>query len=424
MRSGGVFLVIGLISWMAIQSPAPAQILEQIMIPPSSANRYGLHRAWVSTVGVDRSVERVESIAYNRGLLLVKTSTNTLHAVDAKTGRTLWKTQVGGILGASGTPAANATAVCIISNDILYLFDRQTGRVLGEVELPAVPFCGPSMSDSYVYIPLSNGTLASYSIRPDVNGEYDMARVWNYGISAILIDPAVVTQESVCWASRNGTVVSSDLDDRNIRFQFETIGGISGPLAARHPYLFIPSRDNGITTVGIDSGPLSGRTIWRYNAGGPVIDQPVPIGNTLYIVRDLFGMIALEIETEAARRARFGEIDSADVKSTGGNVFWISRGVDKFLAASPTRVYAADANGRMLILHARTGARLGTLPTESSTIKLSNMQDDRIFLCSSTGILQCLHEIDLVDPVQYNLPEENLGPTIQQGQNLETRLAR
>jgi hypothetical protein len=53
------------------------------------------------------------------------------------------------------------------------------------------------------------------------------------------------------------------------------------------------------------------------------------------------------------------------------------------------------------VLDANTGSRLDVLPTEALPVKLINNQTDRIYLATETGLIQCLHETELTQPLQH-----------------------
>ena len=86
---------------------------------------------------------------------------------------------------------------------------------------------------------------------------------------------------------------------------------------------------------------------------------------------------------------------------TGKQIWWAPE-VLHFVAAGKQRVYAADKLGRLRILDARNGAMLDSLPTSAMPIKISNGQTDRIYLATEGGIIQCLREVEQVNPVVYN----------------------
>jgi hypothetical protein len=84
---------------------------------------------------------------------------------------------------------------------------------------------------------------------------------------------------------------------------------------------------------------------------------------------------------------------------------WQSPKIAQFIATSPTRVYAADQVGRLLILDAKSGVRLASMPLEGISIKLINRQSDRIYLANEAGVVQCFREEDLKSPVVYTPPK-------------------
>ena len=73
----------------------------------------------------------------------------------------------------------------------------------------------------------------------------------------------------------------------------------------------------------------------------------------------------------------------------------------QFVAASKSRVYAADRIGRLVVLDAASGARLGDIAAEGATIKLTNADTDRIYLVSNGGLIQCLREIEQIEPLMH-----------------------
>jgi hypothetical protein len=80
---------------------------------------------------------------------------------------------------------------------------------------------------------------------------------------------------------------------------------------------------------------------------------------------------------------------------------WFARDAVQFVAASKARIYASDRIGRLLVLDAKSGARLDTVPTETASIKLLNTDTDRIFIADKGGLIQCLHEVELSRPIEH-----------------------
>ena len=74
----------------------------------------------------------------------------------------------------------------------------------------------------------------------------------------------------------------------------------------------------------------------------------------------------------------------------------------RFVAAAKTRVYAADDNGRLVILNAASGAKLDAMPIGQGIDILVNSDTDRIYLISDGGLIQCLHEMEQTEPILHN----------------------
>src|SRR5688500_5882078 len=65
------------------------------LISQMEAHRYGLQRAWLTHVTLDRARDRVTNLHLDGPILLVQTDTALLEALDAETGGRLWTVQVG-----------------------------------------------------------------------------------------------------------------------------------------------------------------------------------------------------------------------------------------------------------------------------------------------------------------------------------------
>jgi hypothetical protein len=91
-------------------------------------------------------------------------------------------------------------------------------------------------------------------------------------------------------------------------------------------------------------------------------------------------------------------------------------GVTQFVALGKQHVYGLDRFGSLLVIDAKTGGLVGRLPHNRLLSAgnqnpwsergpaLVNDQNDRIFLVSNTGLVQCLHEIGVTEPIVYRQP--------------------
>ena len=105
------------------------------------------------------------------------------------------------------------------------------------------------------------------------------------------------------------------------------------------------------------------------------------IDNRVYVTTELGTMYCLAIKT--------------------GKNLWSTQNVGQFVAAGKSRLYVADRVGRLLVLDAGSGQRLGAIPAENATIKLANSDTDRIYLANDGGLIQCLREIEQTEPLMH-----------------------
>jgi hypothetical protein len=68
------------------------------------------------------------------------------------------------------------------------------------------------------------------------------------------------------------------------------------------------------------------------------------------------------------------------------------------MAANPKFVYAADRQGRTLILDAARGKLLGTLDTRDFVTPIVSLRTDRIYLGANNGLIVSLHDRDYKKP--------------------------
>jgi outer membrane protein assembly factor BamB len=374
---------------------APAQRLGGGIIPETLAQRHGLHRAWVAQVAVDPGKGRIDFATLKwtkgmdgtpRGVLLVQTDQATLHVLDAETRRTFWVAQVGRIKYPTTAPTCDARHVVSTNGGNLYLFDLVDGRLIWEKKLETVPSTGPVIGGERVYVPLVNGIVASYRLPQPHDDELPAERVkkdvvLRYKSTGMADAPPIFTQDSVVWGTSNGDVYAATADEMVAKFRFRTKQPIIAPLSYFPPFIYAASRDGYVYGLRDEKGYKR----WQFSTGNPVVEQPIVIDDALYAISETGDMFKLELDT------------GVDV--------WSVKGIERFVAASGAKLYVVDQVGRLQILDVATGARLGAMPIEYLSLKIVNTQTDRIYLGSPTGLIQCLHEIALVDPIRHAIPE-------------------
>ncbi len=350
------------------------------IVPEVTAQRHGLTRAWFVQVDIDRSRSRIAHITQHKGMLLLQTDRGMVHALDAETGRTFWAQQIGHANHPSMAPAANDKFVAVVNGSYLYLANRATGLVLWQRRLGGSPGAGAAMSAQHVFVPMVNGTVEGYDIEYLDKQPEKIPPPWIYKSDGRALIQPMVTPQTVSWTTDKGYLYVGGADKLGIKFRLKTHEAIESRPAYWTPYLYACSLDGYVYAV----EEATGRTEWKFSTGDPLNEPPVAINQSVYVISNAGGMFCLDGKT--------------------GRQVWFAPRLKQFIAASPERVYASDKLGGLVMLNAKTGARQDVIPV-SSSIKLINTQTDRIVLASSTGVVQCLHETQLVEPVVYEPPK-------------------
>ena len=147
---------------LGVSQPASAQSISLPLIPREMAQQWGLERAWVAQVPLDRARSKILHIKLQAGLLLVVTSESMLYVLDPETGHIQWSFLIGDRRLMPLSASANATHIAVANTARLYLLSRATGDVVVNREITGTPSRGPLLTANKVIIPLVNGPLESY----------------------------------------------------------------------------------------------------------------------------------------------------------------------------------------------------------------------------------------------------------------------
>ena len=407
------------------------------LIPETTAAQHGLARPWFTQVELDRGRGRLCDLVLHRGILYAQTDNAVIHAIDAETGRTLWWKRVGLPSHPSMTPGLNHKRLAVINGSRVYVLDRLNGDLLYEKEVQGAPGAGAALSTQRVYIPMTTGMILAYRLDPldedsdgsekveeqsalatgapfELDQEEDL-RIEQKSVPPLfcqsygkaLVQPLVTREnaqeECVVWPTDRGILNFGRIDRTKedhltIMYRLETGAEIVGRPAFVSPdpevaddsgLILTASRDGFVYAV----RETTGKRVWRFSVGEPIIESPAVIADRVYVTAQLGGMYCLEAKT--------------------GKSLWFAPNMVQFVAASKARVYATDRIGRLIVLDARSGAPLDAIATENIPIKLLNTETDRIYLADDRGLIQCLREIELSEPIAHVVDRKPAEPAAE-----------
>ena len=434
-----------------LAATARAENIGELLVSQSLVERHGLTRSWFAQLPLAGMRAKVVAVVPDDDLLLVTTTTANVLALDAETGRLVWSAQVGDpnqpTLAPAGNgspafrnahwksltkakagvaePAADAGAapksaaatppaeggspandswgyptpgtaapmasnlvVAVINGTTLYLLDRADGRPhidgkskqVWKTELRNLPKNAALVTEDLVYVPTANGHIETYAIN-------DLGAGVTYVTSSGRNEyPPVVSGQRVAWISDQGVVHITLPDAITPKYEIDLGGPSAAQLGVRSPYVFAGNTDGDLFCIRESEGAV----LWKFPTGSPIRQAPVAERDIVYVMPHDAGIYC--------------------VSAADGHEEWVNSSPRKFLAASPTKVYTLDRWNRMLVLDGKSGGTLDTIPLPTDVRPLMNPQTDRILLSSDSGMLQCLHETLLTEPVYYPTPKVGVPP--------------
>ncbi|WP_425614062.1 PQQ-binding-like beta-propeller repeat protein [Anatilimnocola sp. NA78] len=324
---------------------------------------------------------RIEQRVVPEITLFATTQRGMIHAIDGNTGKTRWSTSVGKNRYPTTAAGGSDKYVAVVNGSTLYVLSAVDGTFAWSRPIGGAPGAGPAVSDALVFVPRINGATELYN----VDDPKRPAAVYK-AFGRIMVQP-VTSYNSVAWPTDAGHLYVGFANETGIRFRIEAKDGIvSKPCFSPSGKLFATSLDGYVYCI----DEVRGDVLWRFTTGEPIDISPVAIGDVVYAISREHNLYAINIADASEK--------------------WVVPGVGGFLSGSDERLYCTDVTGNMLVIDSNSGALLGSLPTSTMTLKMPNLQTDRIFLGQSTGFLQCIRQSNLKYPMAHYLTDAKKKP--------------
>jgi outer membrane protein assembly factor BamB len=336
--------------------------------------RMGLTRAWFGQVDMDPSRHRVARAVLAGDQLFVLTTGGTLHAFHAHTGETMWVASHGNPEWPSLGPTANQDLVAYVNGSTLYVLKRANGEPTIVRRIGGATGASPAMSKTFCFVPMVNGRVEGYSLASST------AQPWFYQSHGRAMVAPLATESSLVWTTNIGHVYVGNAQVPDIRYRIESGSEIVASPSFRSPIVFVGTFNGEVFAIHEQTGAEQ----WRFAAEYPVTRSPAAVGGRVFVTTQRPALFAIDLVT--------------------GQPLWQAPKITQFAAASAERVYALDNLNALVALDAASGAVLNRMPSDGRSTALVNDQTDRLYLVTSDGKVQCLHEIGLVTPLVHTPP--------------------
>jgi outer membrane protein assembly factor BamB len=378
-------------------SPAEAQSPQGSLPSRNLLSRFGLERAWSNQATINIRSDVVRYVIADEEVVIVQTRSGLLTVFDAQSGVKLWDGQLARLDQYSFPAVTNGDLLFVVIGSTVYSRDKFSGNEVWTLRLPNVPSTSPTVDDRRMYVGMLQGDVYAFDLAtvatnqtegrlPQFNYENI---VWRYATSGRIVAAPVTDGKIVCFANTLGSLYAISAGERDLKFQFETGAQASAPLdmatsvedGIDKSFIFLPAGDNHLYCL----RATNGTTRWLHVAPAPIREKPHVIGNSVYLVPLDAGIYDLDI-----------------VK---GKQRWWAPSVTAFIAATPTRVFGTDRAGNISVIDRGDGSLLGTLPLNGFPVRVANERTDRLYMCSTTGLVTCLREENAELPIYHRYPE-------------------
>jgi outer membrane protein assembly factor BamB len=411
-------LLLALAALAVSGSDLRAQIsFDRSQIPTrTTLERVGLERHWMGVVPLTAS-ERVLSLNLDGELLFAQTSSGQFHVFNGETGQYLWSKDLAVPTASALQASVAGRFVVVASVNHLYCLERDTGRQIWHVILESSAASPTSADEDFAYVGLNDGKVLAYTIQ-DYNADQKRPglslsagkQAWAWKTKGKVTGRVIPTEHLVAFASQDGRAVVAIKKSEDYRpieqlFRFRTGGPISAsmtPLGTRT--LLIPSEDGNLYATDL----FNGKTRWIFPSGSPIDRSPLVAQGDVYV------------------RNSLGQVSNLDPET--GQVRWTENlGEGHFLAAGATRLYILNGDGELAIGDRATGAILmdgratsgAGLHLGDYRVTLANRVNDRLYLCTTSGLVLCLREAGKLQPTSLIDPKaEPFGTKPEGGEDL------
>lgn len=346
----------------------------------SVQSRTGWRTDWTVQLPVDGSRFTVTHVVVEDDFVIAQTSDGGLHLIDSADGPTRgtirWSRKIGAPYKSMHPASSSPTFVMVATDQEVHCLRRKDGTTAFTERMPDLVEASPAEADGFIYVPTTGGSIE----RLPANRVVDPSP--SVGISSggtVRSAPLPLGQQAIGWITTNGTVVA--LQPFAATRQRSTVQ-LPSPSAGRPIMsgddLFVATTVGDLVRLRLRrTTPLGLEPAWRMPLPGRPDGSMILDGEMLFVSLGLDGLVALDARTGGIRwRAN-------------GPALRFREGMG-LVAAGGGRLWCVDPVGRLSLLDAATGRRVGGVPLGDFTPAAVTGKPGRLVLSRPDGRLTSL----------------------------------
>ena len=134
------------------------------------------------------------------------------------------------------------------------------------------------------------------------------------------------------------------------------------------------------------------------------MNRPVAMDGFVYLTTTNGGLYRVLADEEVAKDRGAEKEKNVAGRSPmkEGKEVWFAPNISQVLAVHSDKIFGMDRKGNLRIVDNESGKVLGTIPTHGISLPLTNHINDRVYLVTSKGLVQCIRDINAVSPVIHD----------------------
>ncbi|HZU67801.1 MAG TPA: PQQ-binding-like beta-propeller repeat protein [Ktedonobacteraceae bacterium] len=289
---------------------------------------------WSYTQGIKdaNATSEVNGVLYVSGY-------GNLQALDAQTGKFIWKSNIRVL----ATAVANGVVYGTSDDGQLYALDAQTGTLIW------------SFSTGFTYDPTPVPVVANGIVYFGEDGMYALnaqtgALIWKYSAGEVLGAPAIAN--GVVYFGDDG-MYALDAQTGALIWEFTPGGLVQSTASVVNGVVYFGTRDQDVYALNAQTGTL----IWKFSTGGIILSTPAVANGTVYIGSRDKHLYALDAQTGALIWAYkvIGDVVTGSPVVANG-VVYVGSTRSEYTSNPQVNLFALDAKkGTQLWTYSRRG---------------------------------------------------------------------
>lgn len=347
----------------------PRQILdERYVMGPTASDEFGYRIVWQTEPLATRDSD-AQFTTPGRDSIWFADSSGSVVRVRRSNGETVWRAStfkgIERVLGIDHLPLGeHSNCVYVVTQINVVALDALTGAMHKRMNMSQLPTTAPGVFGPYFVYGTRNGLVSWY--------QYGTGFGWRSTTLGGAVEATpTVAGDLVLAGSTNGTVQALSASSTRIIWERRLSAGVETRIAVDKDAAFVAGRDQSLWAFDLQRG----RVLWQYFTQTPLLNDPVRLGDGLYLQIPGEGLVSF---------------NPHPTNRPDGEVRWRSSVPGNVIGTSTTNLLVWDQPTQTLSLVAKENGRVvaqRVLP-QVQAITVAPAIDGDLFLTAADGRIQ------------------------------------